>query len=249
LRESDTLNQFLDWLVASVIELDDSFRRVAKMEFRRGIETRGRKELYVGAGATRKLSIYYRLLTEMAFCRAVDNYLIYLTDLLELIFLARPEALRSKEEVRLDFVLAAPTRAKLIKALFDRKVNQLSYQGMRDLAVFLSERLSFELFDRAASLSRAILLVEIRNVVTHNRGIVNDTFLRRVPDSQFPTGKQIKMSIGEVKDHIAFLAKSVSVIESRAHDKFGVKPPYKMPSRPPLKQVSSAPERTDVICD
>ena len=201
------------------------------MEIKKGTEKRGPKELYIGAGARRKFSIYYSLLTEMAFCRAVDNYVTYLTDLLELIFFARPEALRSKEEVTLDFVLAQPTRAKLIKALVDRRVNQLSYQGMRDLTDFLSRKLGFELFEQASLLNRAILLVEIRNVFVHNRGIVNDTFLQRVPDSSFPLGKQIKLTINDVKEHIEFFTKSVSDIETRAHEKFGVKLPYRVPSK------------------
>src|SRR5271157_4510607 len=49
------------------------------------------------------------LICEMAVCRVVDNYLTYVSDLLGLIFSARPETLKSSEEVTLEFVLTHRT--------------------------------------------------------------------------------------------------------------------------------------------
>jgi len=102
---------------------------------------------------------------------------------------------------------------------------------MRDLTQYLSKRLGFELFPDADSLNRAILLVEIRNVIVHARGIVNDTFIQRVTKPPVSRGKRITLSINDVQGHIEFLADSVSDIEARAHDKFGIKLPYRVPSR------------------
>ena len=53
--------------------------------------------------------MFYRLMTEMALCRAVDSYLTYLTELLSLIFRANLESLRSAEEVKLDFGVVPKT--------------------------------------------------------------------------------------------------------------------------------------------
>jgi hypothetical protein len=190
-----------------------------------------KRELVVGAGASRKLWVYYCLITEMSLCRAVDNYLTYLTDLLSLVFRTRPESLRSGEEVSLDFVLAHNTRAGLIKALVDRKVNQLSFQGMRSLSEYLFKKLGFALFQNQEDLDRAILLVEMRNLIVHGRGIVNETFTRRVTSSSFSRGKKFTFSISVVQGHIGFLTCSVADIEFRAHKKFGVRLPYRIPSQ------------------
>jgi hypothetical protein len=230
MKASGAITQFLEWVVDSAIHLDYAVRDIAKSERLAGSPDESlRRKLAVGAGASRKIWVYYRLMTEMALSRAVDNYLTYLTELLSLIFRARPESLRSGEEVRLDFVLAHSTRASLINAIIDRKVNQLSYQGMRDLAQFFLKRLGFELFQDEGSLDRAILLVEIRNLIVHARGIVNETFIQRVANPPVPFGKPIKLTINDVQTHIVFLAESVSDLERRAHDKFGIKLPYKIP--------------------
>ncbi|HWY46435.1 MAG TPA: hypothetical protein VNX70_03570 [Bryobacteraceae bacterium] len=233
MKENGKMTQLLDFVVVSAIELDEAVRHIAKLERRSGRadESRRSKELIVGAGASRKLSIFYSLLTEMSLCRVVDSFLTYLTELLSLIFASRPETLRSGDQVRLDFVLAHPTRAALIKAIIDRQVNQLSYQGMNELAQFLSNRLGFRLFPTDVALQRAILVIEIRNLIVHARGIANDTFLQRVPKSSISAGSRIKLTIQDIRNHMAFLAQSVADIESRAHNKFGVKLPYKVSVR------------------
>ena len=233
MKVSAEITDFLDWVVVSVIDLDDAVRAIAKSERRSGRTDEGRlkRELAVGAGASRKISVFYRVMTEMTLCRAVDSYLTYLTELLCMIFRASPDSLRSSEEVKLDFVLAHSTRAGLIKAITDRKVNQLSYHGMRDLARFLSRRLGFELFQDHKSLERAVLLVEIRNLIVHARGIVNDTFIQRVAKPPTPRGRQIRLSINDVREYVEFLNDSVADIEGRAHGKFRVKLPYRVPTR------------------
>jgi hypothetical protein len=233
MKASAKIVLFLEWIIDSAIDLDDAVRATAKEDRRSGRmdSSHMTRELVVGAGATRTLSAFYGLMTEMALCRAVDNYIIYLTELLSLVFRAHPESLRSGEEVRLDLVLRHATRASLIKSLIERKVNQLSYQGMRDLAQYLSKRLNFELFQEQDALERAILLVEMRNAIVHNRGIVNETFVRRVAPSLVPHGKQLRFSVNDLRNHVEFLAQSVADIEHRARDKFGISLPHKVPQQ------------------
>jgi integrase len=55
---------------------------------------------------------------EMLLCRATDNFLAYISDLLSEILVARPEILRSwaNDSVRLGEILDFPTRAELLAA-------------------------------------------------------------------------------------------------------------------------------------
>ena len=110
MKAGTEISQFLQWVVTSAVNLDDSVRTIAKSKRLAGHADESlRREITVGAGASRKIWMFYRLMTEMALCRAVDSYLTYLTELLSLIFRANPESLRSAEEVKLDFGVVPKT--------------------------------------------------------------------------------------------------------------------------------------------
>lgn len=195
--------------VRALYELDEPDKYQAAME---NIEKRG---------ATRALRKLHRtLILEMMLCRATDNFLTYLSELLALVFRSRPETLRSAETVRLDKVLKHATMEDLVRDLAERKVNQLSYQGMRDLSAYLSERLGFELFPNALNLERAVRTIEFRNLIVHNRGIVNDLFLSRVPGEAGKVGEPLNLDTDQIFDDLNFIAVSVYDVDSRAVEKF-----------------------------
>lgn len=107
-HEQQRIDNLLDLYIPNAIALDDAVRAKTQLERRRqGAASTPPKELYIGAGATRKMasSRLYGLMAEMTPCRVVDNYLCYVTDLLSLLFRSRPECLKSSETVTLDFVL------------------------------------------------------------------------------------------------------------------------------------------------
>ena len=154
-------------------------------------------ELKKRAGKTsERLSRYAGFLSETVLTRSVDNFLSYVSELLAAAFRTRPEILRSNEEVRVDFVLDHRTMDELIEALADRRVERLAYKGLRDLAHYLSDRLGFDLFPEVDEFDAAIFTVECRNLLVHNRGVVNPTFLSRVPDPElFALGERLKLDV------------------------------------------------------
>lgn len=82
----------------------------------------------------------------MMLTRAVDNHLAYISDLPALVLRTRPETLRSSETIGLDTVLQHDTMDELVSELSEKRVNQLSYEGMRDLSTYLADRLGPILF-------------------------------------------------------------------------------------------------------
>ena len=72
MKASAEIAEFLYWVVVSAIDLDDAVRSIAKSERRAGRTDESlRRELAVGAGASRRIYVYYRIMTDMALCRAV----------------------------------------------------------------------------------------------------------------------------------------------------------------------------------
>ena len=163
------------------------------------------------------------LVSEMLLCRIVDNFLIYVTELMTLIFRTKPETLKSsKENVTFEFVLEHVALQDLVDAMVDRRVNELSYRGMRALSEYLGRNLGFDLFPDETKLARAVTLVEMRNLVVHNRGIINKTFLSRVSGTSHIVDTRLEISQALADEAFQFLQESVADIDERSAKKFAL---------------------------
>ena len=72
-----------------------------------------------------------QVLFEMLVARHVDNWLSYLSGLLFHIFTSRPETLKSTDDVAVADVLAFERVADLVAYIAERRVQNLSLQGVR----------------------------------------------------------------------------------------------------------------------
>jgi hypothetical protein len=225
-REVYDLLQYVGF-VAQLATRSDEVQRVAAEALRdtaRSDEERERYEamLETRGGALEQLRARRHLLLQMMLSRVVDNFLTYVSELLALVFRTRPETLRSSEVVRLDEVLRHKSIDELVNALADRRVNRLAYLGMRELSDDLAGTLALRLFEDDADLACAVEVIEIRNLIAHNRGIVNQTFLRRVPKSDAQEGEPVALEIDRVMSELKFLTERVFDIDQRVASKFAL---------------------------
>lgn len=162
------------------------------------------------------------LVCELILCRMVDNFLQYVIDLLREIHQKRPETIKSADTVRLDELLERSSIESIIDWLVERKVQQLSHRGMRDLASYVNRTLGFDLFAAPEDLETATLLVEIRNAIVHNRGRVSDVNAKRDARLREVVGKRIDVEILDLAMYTTFLQKAVKKADERATEKFGL---------------------------
>lgn len=158
------------------------------------------------------------LLDEMLFCREVDNFLVYLEELLGLIYSTKPETLRSSEQVRVDFVLEHSSMEALVRSLARRKVGVASLQGTKKLLETF-ESLGAQVFGRQ-DIDHGIRLIETRNAIVHNRGIVDETFLKRV--SSFPGKVGDRIHVGGLEEEAEFLLQVMLRVDREAVAHFGL---------------------------
>jgi hypothetical protein len=116
------------------------------------------------------LSSHLPLLFELIFCRVVDSFLNYISEILMLIFETKLEMLKSSEKISIEELFEYQTREELLGALTERKVIALSFKGLVELNDDLVKKLDFQLFMSSDGFERARVLVEKRNLVIHNRG-------------------------------------------------------------------------------
>jgi hypothetical protein len=204
--------------VASMATHVDEMRRIAA----EALGSEGAEpEISDKGSALAELRRQRQLLLQMLLTRVADAYLHYVSALLVLVFRSRPETLRTAQLVRLDFVLDFQDMEELIAALAERRVTDLAYQSMSKLAEDLQQRLSLPLFTSEPDLTRAIRIVEMRNLIVHNRAVINRRFLSQVRDFDGDEGDRLKLTV-DILDEADLLAESAAALDQRAVEKFGL---------------------------
>ena len=162
------------------------------------------------------------LLANLFYCRIVDTFLVFLSDFLTQLFRVKPEMLRSNEKVDLAFILEHQTMDTLLGSLIERKVTTMAFEGMRTVSRYFDQRLNLPLFSTEEELETAILAVEIRNLFTHNRGIVNRLFRERVPRFKCEIDDTINIvTKGLYGSHASLFMKTAAELSTKASEKFG----------------------------
>jgi hypothetical protein len=154
------------------------------------------------------------LLNQLLLQRAVDNFLAYVADLLK--------CLRSSEVVKLEEALDFPTMEEFITFLAERKVDRLAYRSLENVTTDLERTLGFALLPKEADLAHAVRLVATRNLIAHNRAIVNPKFTRQIPNTEYAIGEKLWLGGPDLLADLRFLQAAACDIDGRAALHFGL---------------------------
>ncbi|MCE5309386.1 MAG: hypothetical protein LLG20_17230 [Acidobacteriales bacterium] len=186
--------------------------------------------------AVAQMDIHSAVLGEMVFCRAVNSFLTYLADLMTLIYGKYPKKLPSNKQTTYRFCIEHHLAGDLISALAEVTVMELTHQSLDALAKYFQKNLDIVLFTKDTHSVNAGLCVELRNIITHNRGIVNRFFIQRNPRFADDLGKRVVLGEDEKRDMLGTLGYCARQIDLRAIKKFGletIKPEFKEPADAP----------------
>ena len=161
---------------------------------------------------------------EMIFCRLVNSYLTYLSGLAAEIITARPEILKSGETIRYDELMGFTKLEDIIQHISDKKITELSYLGINAIKGFFEEKMKLKVFGNELQEKLIGFSIEIRNILTHNNGIVNSTFKKRVPKFDYPLGEKVPMDTRVSLVIERTLRDAALSLDKRALRKFGLKP-------------------------
>ncbi len=171
-------------------------------------------------GDKKKIDELESVLNQMIVCRCVDNFLTYLSGILFEIYISKPETLRSSEKIEISTVLSFENYEQLVHNIAERRVNELSYKGVEDIADDLLKTIGFNLFDTNDELNKVSRAVQIRNLITHNRSVVNKRALSKCSALGFEIDEAIILSPEDVKTTYELFNSIVSKIDGRAVSKF-----------------------------
>jgi hypothetical protein len=183
--------------------------------------------------AVAQMNIHGPVLDEILFCRGVNSFLTYLADLMTLIYEKYPKKLPSNKQATYGFCVEHHMAGDLIPALAEETVLGLTHQNFDALAQYFKKNLDLVLFKEDATAVKAALSVDIRNIITHNRGIVNRFFIQRNPGFADDLGKRVVLRKDESREMLADLGYCARQLDLRAIKKFGLATIEPLPKEDP----------------
>jgi hypothetical protein len=169
---------------------------------------------------TFQLRKYRQELLQAIFSRIVDNFEVYLVDILREVLKQKPEILRSRQQnITLEYLLQFQKIEDLIQDIIERKVNSLSYKGFLDIKQWYEEKGIPLIVDKEHS-QGVVEIIAMRNIIVHNRGRVDEKYLRAIPTSSIKIGELRELSVDYLFSTLSILNTIVSETDHEIAQKF-----------------------------
>jgi hypothetical protein len=97
---------------------------------------------------------------------------------------------------------------------------ELTHQHLDALAKYFKKNLDLLLFVRDTDSANASLCVDVRNIITHNRGIINRFFIQRNPGFADDLGKRVVLGKEDRREMLGALGYCARQLDIRAVKKF-----------------------------
>lgn len=161
-------------------------------------------------------------LLEMFLSRLVDNFQVYIVDLIRAVLHENPEILKSRQqEVSVGYILEFDSVDDLVQDLIEKKVNSLTYEGFQDLKDWCDSR-GIPLLVPDGQMESITNLIALRNLIVHNRCVVDAKYLRTVGDSELEIGDSVEIDVDDVFERLNLLNTIVNTTDAAVCGKFGI---------------------------
>lgn len=155
------------------------------------------------------------LMFQLFFCRYVDNFQIFVEELVGDAVRRDPRLVDGVKLRKADENLTADRQ-------LDRRINKLSFMSLSELVDTLASLMNFQLFATPEFAARVTYLYDVRNLITHNYGIVDRRFLERHPNCGIDLGTTFTLSLEFIQSAFDDLIKASGDIQNRACKRFGL---------------------------
>ena len=171
---------------------------------------------------TRQLRQYRQEFLQAFFARFVDNFEVYLVDILREVLRKKPEILHSNQQtISLEHILQFNSIDDLLLDIIESKVNSLSYKGFLDLEQWYKDK-GIPLSVRDEHRQVVIESIATRNIITHNRGRVDEKYLRTMPTSNYKIGELRVLQVDDLFSTLSVLDEIVSSTDLEIAQKFNL---------------------------
>ncbi|HZX73263.1 MAG TPA: ATP-binding protein [Cyclobacteriaceae bacterium] len=159
-----------------------------------------------------------KVLMRILFSSCVDNFETYLSDLLYEIYLAKPETLKSDQQVTIKEVLNCADMQEFVHYWSKKKLSKLQRGSVKGFIVDNEQISSLNVVDgkRQESIED---IFQIRHLYSHRNGIVDDKFVKAFP-GRFQVNTEHQLTTNHMLEHINYLMESIHFIDQAAVGKY-----------------------------
>lgn len=163
-----------------------------------------------------------QLYLELFISRLVDNFQCYVVSIIREVLNVQPRILVSSQPtLSLEYVFQFQSVEELQSDIVEAKINDLSYQGFQKLKQWCAER-NIPILVNNELEAKLIELISVRNIIVHNRGIIDKKYLRSHPDSKFELGSVRKIDVDELFEAEKILLRVVTDTDVAIQGKFKI---------------------------
>jgi len=175
--------------------------------------------LYPHNETTPTTNLEGKLLCKILFSSLVDNFEVYLSDLLYEIFLAIPDTLKSQQSVTIEEVLNCSDLQEFVKYWAKQKILKLQRGSVKGFIKDNKQISDLNIIDDAMQ-NEIEKNLQIRHLYSHRNGIVDEKFLQYFETSALNSEHQL--SIHEICNRLCYLVDVVNKIDIEAITKYNL---------------------------
>ncbi|MBE0495163.1 MAG: ATP-binding protein [Campylobacterales bacterium] len=161
-----------------------------------------------------------KILSRILYSSFTDNFETYLSDLLFEIFLAKPETLKSKQEVTIEEVLNCSDMQDFVHYWAKQKIGKLQKGSVKGFIEDTKQIKDLNVLG-AVEIKEIDKLLQIRHLFSHRNGIVDEKFLKFYPNIE-PLNNEFNMPISDIVLKLEYLITIANRIDTAAINKYSL---------------------------
>ncbi len=161
-----------------------------------------------------------KILSRILYSSFADNFETYMSDLLYEIFLAKPDTLKSEQTVTVKEVLNCTDLQDFIEYWAKQKIGKLQKGSVKGFIEDTPQIKKLNVLENS-EIKEIDKLLQIRHLYSHRNGIVDDKFLKFLPDI-VELNSEFIMSISDIVYKLEYFIEIVNRIDDSAVDKYNL---------------------------
>jgi hypothetical protein len=163
-----------------------------------------------------------QLYLELFMARLVDSFQCYIVSIIREVLSVQPRVLMNAQPtLSLEYIFQFNNYEELTSDIVESKVIDLSYQGFQKLKQWCTER-GIPIVVATKLENNLIELISLRNIIAHNRGIIDKKYLSIVQESKYKLGAHREIKVEELFESVSLLNRVVAETDAEIQIKFGL---------------------------